>query len=112
MGGELQRKLGDLEPTVHAQAELKERVIKLYSGVIEFQAQAVCYFFRNYGGQILHDTVRAEDWTGLLGQINQSEKDCCDDWWIKPYFQRPFKEKGWTGNASVGSFITLRNAPT
>jgi hypothetical protein len=41
VGGELQRKLGDLEHTVQAQAELKERVIKLYSGVIEFQAQAV-----------------------------------------------------------------------
>ena len=78
MGGELQRKLGDLEHTGQVQAKLKEQVIKLYSGVIEFQAQAVCYFFRNYGGQILHDIVRAEDWTGLLGQINQSEKDCWD----------------------------------
>ena len=78
VGGELQRKLGDLEHTGQVQAKLKEQVIKLYSGVIEFQAQAVCYFFCNSGSQILHDIVKADDWKGLLEQINQWEKDCWD----------------------------------
>jgi hypothetical protein len=78
VGEELQRRPGDFNETGQAQAELKERVIKLYSGIIEFQAQAVCYFFRKSGGQILHDIIKADDWKGLLELINQSEKDCWD----------------------------------
>jgi hypothetical protein len=36
VGEELQRRPGDFNETGQAQAELKERVIKLYSGIIEF----------------------------------------------------------------------------
>jgi N-terminal domain of NWD NACHT-NTPase len=75
---ELQSKPDDSEETVKAQAALEERVTKLYSGIIEFQAQAVCYSFCNSGSQILHDIVKADDWKGLLEQINQWEKDCWD----------------------------------
>jgi hypothetical protein len=58
---ELQRRPRDFNKTGQAQAELKERMIKLYSGIIEFQAQAVYYFFRKSGGQILHDIIKADD---------------------------------------------------
>jgi N-terminal domain of NWD NACHT-NTPase len=78
VGEELQHKPGDLEHTVQVQAKLKEQVIKLYSGVIEFQAQAVCYYFHDWGIRTVQNIVKAKDWPGLLDQINQSEKECWD----------------------------------
>jgi hypothetical protein len=71
----LQPKPSDTPETLEVQSELASRVVLLFSGIIEYQARAVYYFVHNRA-RLFRDLVKADDWAGLLEQINQSEIDC------------------------------------
>lgn len=71
----LQPKPSDTSETLRVQSELASRVVLLFSGIIEYQARAVCYFV-HHGARLFRNLVKADDWAGLLEAINQAKIDC------------------------------------
>ena len=78
MGQELAWKPDDSLEILETQNELRERIIKLYTLIIKFQIQAACSFCRADINQRLRDTVKLDDWKGVIDDIIQSEKNCWD----------------------------------
>lgn len=71
----LQPKRSDTSETRGVQSQLASRVVLLFSSIIEYQARAV-YYFIHHGAHVFRDMFKADDWAGLLKQINQSEIEC------------------------------------
>jgi hypothetical protein len=76
VGHELAWKPGDSLEIHKTQSELRGRIIKLYTLIIKFQIQAACSFCRNDVNQALRDTVKIDDWKGILDPTIQCEKIC------------------------------------
>ena len=73
---ELQPKPFDSHETLQVQSELATRIVGLFRDIIEYQARAVCYYFHRGGARLLRDFVKADDWGGLLEQIQRSKAIC------------------------------------
>ncbi|KAI9727364.1 MAG: hypothetical protein M1834_008435 [Cirrosporium novae-zelandiae] len=71
---QLQRSPSDPPEASQIQSELKSKIVKLFSKIIEFQAKAVCYFCSSY--RRIRDFVKADDWEELLEEINETKKAC------------------------------------
>jgi N-terminal domain of NWD NACHT-NTPase len=77
---ELLSKPFDSSKAFEVQSELERRVILLFRDIIEYQARAVHYFYHNGGARarVLRDSVKVDDWSGLLEQIHRSKINCSD----------------------------------
>jgi archaellum biogenesis ATPase FlaH len=78
VGHELVRKAGDSLEIQETQSELRVRIIKLYTSIVKFQIQAACSLCRSAANQGFRDTVKIDDWKGILDPIIQCEKNCWD----------------------------------
>ena len=78
VGQELAWKPDDSPEIQETQNELRERIIQLYTLIIKFQIQAACSLCRADINQKLRDTVKLDDWKGIIDDIIQSEKNCWD----------------------------------
>jgi hypothetical protein len=78
VGQELARKPDDPPETQKTQNKLRERIVKLYTLIIKFQIEAAYSLCRTDINQKLRDTVRLDDWKGIIDDIVQSEKNCWD----------------------------------
>ncbi|KAK5993794.1 hypothetical protein PT974_07231 [Cladobotryum mycophilum] len=60
-------------------AELEDRLIALYRQIIDFQIRTVRRVYLTRLARLAEDTVRHEDWKGMLARIQESEKTFSDD---------------------------------
>jgi ankyrin repeat protein len=56
--------------------DLEDAVIKLYAYILEFEARAACQFSRNTVFQTARNVIKADDWEGVLGKIEELEIAC------------------------------------
>ncbi|KAI1132729.1 hypothetical protein F5Y10DRAFT_292416 [Nemania abortiva] len=61
---------GEVLPSAEGQY-YKERIVKLYQAIIDFQAQSVSRFFRRRFGNFLRDTVKWDSWEEMLKRIRE-----------------------------------------
>ncbi|MCJ1243178.1 hypothetical protein MMC30_000375 [Trapelia coarctata] len=62
--------------TASLKDEIEVVVIQLYTRILEFQAKAACYFDRSTPSRILLNILKADDWAGLLKQIEKLDTQC------------------------------------
>jgi len=56
--------------------EIEIVVFQPYTRILELQAKAACYFDRSTPSRILLNIVKADDWAGLLKQIEKLDTQC------------------------------------
>ncbi len=56
--------------------DLEAAITKLYRQVLEYEARAACQFNRNIAFQIARNTIGADSWESILGNIKTSEVAC------------------------------------
>jgi hypothetical protein len=62
----------------------RDKRINLYSQILEFEAQLVCYFSTNKVGQILRDSIKYDSWNGKvekiqkIGELSDSDRRIID----------------------------------
>jgi hypothetical protein len=49
--------------------EFRDKRIKLYSQILEFEAQLVCYFSTNKVEQTVRDMIKYDSWDGIVENI-------------------------------------------
>jgi hypothetical protein len=56
--------------------DVDEKLVKLYSNILQFQAQAASQFDHNTFIRALRNGAKLEDWQGLLDKIYAAENEC------------------------------------
>ncbi|KAM7196453.1 hypothetical protein V8F33_006170 [Rhypophila sp. PSN 637] len=58
--------------------QLIERLVRLYSYMIEYQARVVCHLSKAQLSRAWHDATSSNDWTGMITKIETLDKRCRD----------------------------------
>lgn len=59
-------------------AHIWTHITKLYSKILQYEAQVVCYFVRPKVFQYGRDIIKVDDWTVLLADIKKIDNECKD----------------------------------
>ena len=56
--------------------DFENAVIKLYYRILEFQARLISHLWKGPMTRLARNTVKADDWKGLLDQIDKRNAEC------------------------------------
>jgi len=74
--------------------EFRVKRIKLYSQILEFEAQLVCYFSLNKVEQTVRDMIKYDSWDGMveniqkMGQLSEVDRQIIDAERMKAGFEK------------------------
>lgn len=74
--------------------EFRAKRIKLYSQILEFEAQLVCYFSLNKVEQTVRDMIKYDSWDGMveniqkMGQLSEGDRQIIDAERTKAGFEK------------------------
>jgi hypothetical protein len=74
--------------------EFRVKRIKLYSQILEFEAQLVCYFSLNKVEQTVRDMIKYDSWDGMveniqkMGQLSEGDRQIIDAERMKAGFEK------------------------
>jgi hypothetical protein len=74
--------------------EFRDKRIKLYSQILEFEAQLVCYFSLNKVEQTVRDMIKYDSWDGMvenikkMGHISEDDRQIIDAERMKVGFEK------------------------
>jgi hypothetical protein len=74
--------------------EFRAKRIKLYSQILEFEAQLVCYFSFNKVEQTVRDMIKYDSWDGMveniqkMGQLSEGDRQIIDAERTKAGFEK------------------------
>jgi hypothetical protein len=74
--------------------EFRDKRIKLYSQILEFEAQLVCYFSANKVEQTVRDMIKYDSWDGMveniqkMGELSSSDRQIIDAERMKAGFEK------------------------
>ncbi|KAL6864200.1 hypothetical protein J3F83DRAFT_151605 [Trichoderma novae-zelandiae] len=54
-------------------SEMEKHIVELYRKLLLYQMKSVCRFYRQHGPALWRDAIKADDWTGQLGDIRSAE---------------------------------------
>lgn len=58
--------------------DLEAQVVKLYKGVLEYEARAACQFNRNTAHRIARNIFEANSWDGIIESLKTSDTACAN----------------------------------
>lgn len=56
--------------------DLRETIVKLYKGILEYQGRAVCQFQRRTALHLARNIVTIDDWSSIIDAIKSADKAC------------------------------------
>ncbi|KAI5861008.1 WD40-repeat-containing domain protein [Durotheca rogersii] len=79
------------QSSITLRSQLEKSIVQLYGKLLSYQMKSICLYHRHWATVVARDTVKWDDWSGQLGDVQEAETLVKSD--VEQYSNEYIKEK-------------------